>query len=110
MGEANARKEEIAAMKAAQEAQAKAEAEFKKLIETPFASEDEAKKALADNDIQRAQLRVIRLRKVDELNQIDHQIELAELDRSVIIRRSLNAGKPAPQFGEPVGPGTEEGK
>lgn len=102
MGEANARKEEIAAMKAAQEAQAKAEAEFKKLIETPISKED-AKKALADNDIQLAQLRVIRLRKIDELNQIDHQIELANLDHSVIVRRSMNSEAPQPRTGEPAG-------
>lgn len=102
MGEAKAREEEIAAMKAAQEAQAKAEAEFKKLIETPIPKE-EAKKALADNDIQLAQLRVIRLRKIDELNQIDHQIEMANLDRSVIVRRSMNSEAPQPQMGEPVG-------
>lgn len=95
MGEANAHKEEIAAMKAAQEAQAKAEVEFKKLIETPI-SRDEAEKALADNDIQLAQLRVIRLRKIDELNQIDHQIEMAKLDRSVVVRRSMNSEAPKP--------------
>lgn len=106
MGEAKAREEEIAAMKAAQEAQAKAEAEFKKLIGTPIAKED-AQKALADNDIQLAQLRVIRLRKIDELNQIDHQIEMANLDRSVIIRRSMNAEAPKPQMGAPVGGKTE---
>lgn len=93
MGEAQARKEEIAAMKAAQDAQQKAEAEFRKLIETPLPKED-AQKAAADNDIQLAQLRVLRLRKVEELNQIDHQIELANLDRSVIIRRSMNVAKP----------------
>lgn len=95
MGEANARKEEIAAMKAAQEAQANAEAEFKKLIETPI-SKEEAEKALADNDIQLAQLRVIRLRKIDELNQIDHQIEMAKLDRSIVVRRSMNSEAPKP--------------
>lgn len=101
MGEANARKEEIAAMKAAQEAQAKVEAEFKKLIETPI-SKGDAEKALADNDIQLAQLRVIRLRKIDELNQIDHQIEMAKLDRSVIVRRSMNSETPKPAM-ETVG-------
>jgi hypothetical protein len=100
MGEAQARKEEIVAMKAAQDAQQKAEAEFRKLIETPLPKED-AQKAVADNDIQLAQLRVLRLRKVEELNQIDHQIELANLDRSVIIRRSMNMA--GPQTTAPVG-------
>jgi hypothetical protein len=109
MGEAKNRQEEIAAMKAAQEAQAKAEAEFRKLIDTPYGSRAEVDKALADNDVQTAQLRVLRLRKVDELNQIDHQLEMAALDRSIIVRRALNETKPAEapkgQFGKPVGPG-----
>lgn len=93
MSEENTRANEDADIKAAQEVQAKAEAEFKKLVETPISKAD-ADKALADNDIQLAQLRVIRLRKIDEINQIDHQIEMANLDRSIIVRRLLNkAGK-----------------
>lgn len=99
MGEANDRAEEIAALKAQEEAQAKAEAEFKKLVESPLTKE-EAEKKLADNDIQVAQLRVIRLRKLEELNQIDHQIEMANLDRSIVVRRTMNK---APVMGEPVG-------
>lgn len=89
MSEENTRANEEADIKAAQEVQAKAEAEFKKLVETPISKAD-ADKALADNDIQLAQLRVIRLRKIDEINQIDHQIEMANLDRSIVIRRLLN--------------------
>lgn len=89
MSEENTRANEDADIKAAQEVQAKAEAEFKKLVETPISKAD-ADKALADNDIQLAQLRVIRLRKIDEINQIDHQIEMANLDRSIVIRRLLN--------------------
>ena len=89
MGEHQARAEEIAAMKEAEEAQKKAEDAFKKLIETPL-SKEEAEKAVADNDIRLAQLRVIRLKKVAELNEVDHAIEMATLDRSVIVRRALN--------------------
>lgn len=89
MGEHQARAEEIAAMKEAEEAQKKAEDAFKKLIETPL-SKEEAEKAIADNDIRLAQLRVIRLKKVAELNEVDHAIEMATLDRSVIARRALN--------------------
>lgn len=99
MGEANNRAEEIAALKAQEEAQAKAEAEFKKLVESPLTKE-EAEKKLADNDIQVAQLRVIRLRKLEELNQIDHQIEMANLDRSIVVRRTMNK---VSGMGEPVG-------
>jgi hypothetical protein len=89
MGEHQARAEEIAAMKEAEEAQKKAEDAFKKIIETPL-SKEEAEKAVADNDIRLAQLRVIRLKKVAELNEVDHAIEMATLDRSVIVRRALN--------------------
>lgn len=89
MGEHQARAEEIAAMKEAEEAQKKAEDAFKKIIETPL-SREEAEKAVADNDIRLAQLRVIRLKKVAELNEVDHAIEMATLDRSVIVRRALN--------------------
>lgn len=89
MGEHQARAEEIAAMKEAEEAQKKAEDAFKKIIETPL-SKEEAEKAIADNDIRLAQLRVIRLKKVAELNEVDHAIEMATLDRSVIVRRALN--------------------
>ena len=89
MGEHQARAEEIAAMKEAEEAQKKAEDAFKKIIETPL-SKEEAEKAVADNDIRLAQLRVIRLNKVAELNEVDHAIEMATLDRSVIVRRALN--------------------
>lgn len=98
MGEAKNREAEIAAMKEVEEAQKKAEAAFKQMIETPI-SEEEARKALADNDVRLAQLRVIRLKKVAELNEIDHAIEMATLDHSVIVRRALN--KPA--MGKPVG-------
>ena len=76
-------------MKEAEEAQKKAEDAFKKIIETPL-SKEEAEKAVADNDIRLAQLRVIRLKKVAELNEVDHAIEMATLDRSVIVRRALN--------------------
>ena len=89
MGEHQARAEEIAAMQEAEEAQKKAEDAFKKIIETPL-SKEEAEKAVADNDIRLAQLRVIRLKKVAELNEVDHAIEMATLDRSVIVRRALN--------------------
>ena len=89
MGEHQARAEEIAAMKEAEEAQKKAEDAFKKIIETPL-SKEEAEKAVADNDIRLAQLRVIRLKKVAELNEVDHAIEMATLDHSVIVRRALN--------------------
>ena len=89
MGEHQARAEEIAAMKEAEAAQKKAEDAFKKIIETPL-SKEEAEKAVADNDIRLAQLRVIRLKKVAELNEVDHAIEMATLDRSVIVRRALN--------------------
>lgn len=101
MGEAKDRAAEIAAMKDAEEAQKKAEAAFNELIATPLSRED-ADKAIADNDIRLAQLRVIRLKKVAELNEVDHAIEMATLDRSVIIRRALNV-----TAGEPGGTGKD---
>lgn len=111
MGEA---KERAAVEAAAMKAQQEADAAFKKMIETPL-SKEEADRMLADNEIQLAQLRVIRLRKVGELNQIEHQLELATLDRSIIIRRTLNSADPAksetkPAMGVPVGPSTQPGK
>lgn len=63
--------------------------QFNEMLNSPI-TKDEAEKSLADNDVQLAQLRVLRVRKLSELNQIEHQIEMANFERSVIFRRSLN--------------------
>lgn len=110
MGEAKDRAAEIEAMKKAQaeaaERQKQMEAEFQKMISTPI-TDEEARKKLADIDIQMAQLRCIRLRKVAELNEIDNQIQVATLDRNIVIRRTLNPKAVAPKMGEPTGGGSE---
>ena len=60
------------------------------IINTPMA-EDEARKALAEIDVQMAQLGVMRYKALDQLNQIDEQIARAGLDRTIVLRRALNA-------------------
>ena len=81
--------EQEAAQKAAEEAARQQEAEFQKLLATPL-DETEAKKLIADNDVKLAQLEVIRVKKLDELNQIDTAIKMAKFDRSIVFRRALN--------------------
>lgn len=78
MGEA--KKREDAAMAAA--------AEFNKMINTPM-TQDEANEALARVDMQKAQLAVIRVQLMNQLNNIDLQLAQAEYDRSIVIRRAL---------------------
>ena len=78
MGEA--KKREDAAKAAA--------AEFNKMINTPM-TQDEANEALARVDMQKAQLAVIRVQLMNQLNNIDLQLAQAEYDRSIIIRRAL---------------------
>lgn len=71
------------------DAQAEAEKAFKKMLETPLDAE-EAKKMLAENEIQLSQLSVIRTKIVGELNNIDQQIANARFEQQIIYRRTLN--------------------
>lgn len=87
--------EQQAAQKAAEEAARRQEEEFQKLLESPL-DEAEAKKLIADNDVKLAQLEVIRVKKLDELNQIDTAIKMAKFDRSIVFRRALNQKATAP--------------
>ena len=70
------------------EAAAKAAAEFNKMINTPM-TQDEANDAIARIDMQKAQLGVIRIQLMNQLNNIDLQLAQAEYDRSIVIRRAL---------------------
>lgn len=65
-----------------------AAADFKKMLETPMTQED-ANAAIAQIDMQKAQLGVIRLRLMSQLNQLDLQLAQAEYDRSIVIHRAL---------------------
>lgn len=78
----------------AKDARADVEKAFKKMLDTPL-GEDEAKKMLADNEVQLSQLAVIRTKVVGELNNIDQQIASARFEQQIIYRRTLNkkAGK-----------------
>lgn len=89
--------EQEAAQKVAEEAARQQEAEFQKLLATPL-DETEAKKLIADNDVKLAQLEVIRVKKLDELNQIDTAIKMAKFDRSIVFRRALNEKAAAPEM------------
>lgn len=69
---------------------------FRKELETPL-DKDEAEKALANIEVQLAQLAVQRIRVVSQmdqakqmLNQIDEQMGLAQVERQIIYRRTLN--------------------
>lgn len=111
MGEAKKREEAEAA---AREQQEKAQAELERIINTPI-TQDEAKKQIADFEVNRAQLRIIRQKWATQATQL--RLQLAELESrmsavderllsidmecSVVFRRTLNA--PAPSMGEPVG-------
>lgn len=67
------------------EEQAKA---FEKLLATPMTRE-EADKALAQINMQVAQLGVMRIRALAGLNEIDMQLASAEYEKSIIYRRVL---------------------
>lgn len=62
--------------------------EFKKMLETPM-TQEEANAALTQIDVQKAQLGVIRLQLMSQLNQLDLQLAQAEYDRAIVIRRAL---------------------
>lgn len=74
---------------------------FEELIATPI-SQEEARKRLAEIDIQIAQCH-------KERAVIEQKIADIAWVRQVILRQALNAPVAAPQMGEPVG-GAEEGK
>lgn len=89
-------KEADAPAKSPEELRKEQEEAFRKEIESPISKED-AEKALADIEIQLAQLAVQRIRVVAQmdqakqmLNSIDGQIGMAQLERQVIYRRTLN--------------------
>lgn len=99
--------EHLAAQRASQteaeDAARKQEEEFQKLLDTPLDGA-EAKKLIADNDVKLAQLEVVRVRKIDELNRIDAAIKMAKFDRSIVFRRALN------QTTAPDGDGQRKGE
>lgn len=75
------------------------QAEFRKLLDTPIA-EDEAKKALAENEVNRCRIRAIIRQCEEQVSGISHEIEqaktkLVELDGedAIIRRRMLNEAK-----------------
>lgn len=67
---------------------AEAAAEFNKMINTPM-TQDEANDAITRIDMQKAQLGVIRIQLMSQLNNIDLQLAQAEYDRSIVVRRAL---------------------
>ena len=106
--------ENIEKLKAAKEAQARQQAEaaeaFRKELETPI-PKDEADKAFADIEVRLAQLGVQRVRAVGNLtqaqqvvNQIDEQIGIAQLERQIVYRRSLNVKDDEAAPAAPEGP------
>lgn len=75
------------------------QAEFRKLLDTPIA-EDEATKALAENEVNRCRIRAIIRQCEEQVSGICHEIEqaktkLVELDGedAIIRRRLLNEAK-----------------
>lgn len=75
------------------------QAEFRKLLDTPIA-EDEAKKALAENEVNRCRIRAIIRQCEEQVSDICREIEqaktkLVELDGedAIIHRRLLNEAK-----------------
>lgn len=83
---------EVAADQAADKSEA-----FREMLDSPLAEED-AQKALADIDVQVAQMSCMRLGLLAQLNQLDLQLAQAAFDRSIVIRRTLN--RPAEGAGE----------
>ena len=77
-------------------AQAAADAEFQKMLSTPLSRED-AEKELADIDVKKMQLAVVRQKWAAQITQI--QLNLANLDeqalsldmaKAMVFRRALN--------------------
>lgn len=58
-------------------------------------TEAEARRMLADNDVQLAQMRALRVQRALEISHLDSQIAAAEFDRAVIYRRTLNTTEDA---------------
>jgi len=103
MGEAKNNREaaqELLERKAKAEAEArKAQEEFSKLLKTPM-TEAEAEDALSRIDMQRAQLGVLRMQIVEQLNRVDAGLAQAEYDRSIVLHRALLGRKAAAGEGE----------
>lgn len=53
-------------------------------------AEEEARKMVADIDVQLAQIRALRVQKSAELSQLEYQLAAAEFERAVVFRRVLN--------------------
>lgn len=53
-------------------------------------AEEEARKMVADIDVQLAQIRALRVQKSAELSQLEYQLVAAEFERAVVFRRVLN--------------------
>lgn len=112
MGEAKNREE---AAKAAAAADAEEQRKLQELLNAPITEED-AKKALADADVNQAQILVARQKWVAKqdayrqaiaeaqrgIDECDEAIASIVLTRNVIFRRSLNRAAKEPVMGEPV--------
>lgn len=79
-----------------EQAKATADAKFEDLLNTPI-SKEEAEKALADNDVKKMQLMIIRQKWNAQITQtqlnlsaLDEQILALDMERAMIFRRSLN--------------------
>lgn len=112
MGEAKDRKD---AAKAAADAEAEEQRKLQELLNTPL-TEEEAKKALADADVNQAQILVARQKWIAKQDAYRHAIAEAQrgvdecdealasivLTRNILFRRSLNRVAENPTMGEPV--------
>lgn len=74
-----------------------AQAELRKLLDTPL-SVDDYRKAMADIDVDQAKLMIIRQKLVTQidqlqlrLSQVDEQLGAGKMQAAVLFRRTLNA-------------------
>lgn len=68
---------------------AKQEKSLAEVLAEPM-TEDEARKAVADIEVNLAKLAALRVDALARISQIDYQIEAAKFDRAVVYRRVLN--------------------
>lgn len=79
-----------------EKAQAEADAQFEALLNTPITKED-AELKLADNDVKKMQLMIVRQKWQAQITQtqlniaaLDEQMLALDMERAMIFRRSLN--------------------
>lgn len=68
---------------------AKQEKTLAEVLAEPM-TEEEARKAVADIEVNLAKLAALRVDALARISQIDYQIEAAKFDRAVVYRRVLN--------------------